>query len=85
MRFVVFEGQSREVSARQAVVLPPHTKYTTLLKKRQHEIWMIFDPNPHLLEVLHSTKGEPAPFVTTFVNPEIWAGVRGGLRDLLRW
>lgn len=82
---IMFEGQTREVSARQAVILPPHTPYTLVLKKRQHEIWMIFDPNPHLLEVLHSTKGEPAPFAASFPSLEIWTGVRGGLRDLLRW
>ena len=82
---IMFEGQTREVLARQAVILPPHTPYTLVLKKRQHEIWMIFDPNPHLLEVLHSTKGEPSPFAASFPSLEIWTGVRGGLRDLLRW
>ena len=82
---IVFGGQTHEASARQAVILPPHTAYTLLLKKRQHEIWMIFDPNPHLLEVLHPTKGEPAPFAISFQNPEIWTAVRGGLRDLLLW
>lgn len=82
---IVIGEQVREVSARQAVIIPPHTAYTLTLKKRQNEVWMIFDPGPHLLEVLHSTSGKPAPFAISFSSPELWNAVRGGLRDLLRW
>ena len=82
---IVIGEQTWEVSARQAVIIPPHTAYTLTLKKRQNEVWMIFDPGPHLLEVLHSMPGKPAPFAVSFPNPELWNAVRGGLRDLLRW
>ena len=46
---------------------------------------MIFDPGPHILEVLHLSPGKPAPFAVSFPKPELWTAVRGGLRDLLRW
>ena len=78
-------GRTWELPGRHAVVLAPHTPYELLLKKRQHEVWMIFDPRPHLLEALQSAERQAGSLVVSFTDAAIWALVRAGLRDLLDW
>lgn len=78
-------GRTWELPGCHAVILAPDTPYELLLKKRQHEVWMIFDPRPHLLQALQSAEGRAASFVVSFPDPAIWAAVRAGLRDLLDW
>jgi AraC-like DNA-binding protein len=78
-------GRTWELPGRHAVILAPHTPYELLLRKRQHEVWMIFDPRPHLLEALHLAEGQATSFVVSFPDPPTWAAVRAGLRDLLDW
>ncbi|MGB6222945.1 helix-turn-helix domain-containing protein [Haloferula sp.] len=56
-----------------------------MLKKQQHEVWMIFDPRPHLLEALQFAKDQSTSFVVSFPNPASWAAVETGLNDLLIW
>jgi AraC-like DNA-binding protein len=78
-------GRTWELPGRHAVILAPHTPYELVLKKRQHEVWMIFDPRPHLLEALQPPEGQPSSFVVSFADPATWTAVRAGLRDLLDW
>ncbi|MFZ9935969.1 MAG: helix-turn-helix domain-containing protein [Luteolibacter sp.] len=78
-------GRSWELPGQHAVILAPHTPYELVLKKRQHEVWMIFDPRPHLLEALRPAEGAAGPIVISLPDPAIWTAVRAGLRDLLDW
>lgn len=82
---IVCDGRTWELPGRHAAILAPHTPYELTLKKRQHEVWMIFDPRPRLLEALQPVRGQSASFMVSFQDPEIWAAVRAGLRDLLEW
>ena len=78
-------GRTWELPGRHAVILAPHTPYELLLRKPQHEVWMIFDPRPHLLEALKSAEGQATSFAVSFPDQATWAAVRAGLRDLLHW
>ena len=82
---IVCGGQTWELPERHAVIFAPNTPYELTLKKRQHEVWMIFDPSPRLLEALQPTNGQLNSCVVSFPDPAIWAAVRSGLRDLLAW
>lgn len=82
---IVCDGRTWELPGRHAVIVAPHTPYELTLKKRQHEVWMIFDPRPRLLEALQPVRGQSASFMVSFQDPGIWAAVRAGLRDLLEW
>jgi AraC-like DNA-binding protein len=78
-------GRTWELPGHHAVIIAPHTPYERLLRKQQHEVWMIFDPRPHLLEALRTAGGQAGSFVVSFPDPTTWAAVRAGLRDLLDW
>lgn len=78
-------GRTWDLPGRHAVILAPQTPYELLLKKRQHEVWMIFDPRPHLLEALQPAERPAGSFVVSFPDPDTWTAVRAGLRDLLDW
>jgi AraC-like DNA-binding protein len=78
-------GRTWGLPGGHAVILAPHTPYELQLRKRQSEVWMIFDPRPHLLEALQPPEGQSNSFVVSFPDPATWAAVRAGLRDLLDW
>jgi AraC-like DNA-binding protein len=82
---VVSGERTWQLPGRHALILAPHTPYKITLKKRQDEVWMIFDPRPHLLEALQWERGSRATFAVSFPEPDTWAEVRAGLRDLLKW
>ncbi len=67
------------------MILPPFTPYTLTVRKRQREVWMIFDARPHLQQVLSAPSGAFQTIPVFFQDPRQWAGVQFGLRELLHW
>ncbi len=82
---VVISGRTTSLHNRSCVVIPPHTPYELTVRKRQREIWMIFDPRPHFLETLLPEDGVAETFSVDFVGSDVWSAVRTGLDDLLKW
>jgi AraC-like DNA-binding protein len=82
---IVYGGRTLLLPKRHAVILAPGTPYELTLKKPQDEVWMIFDPRPHLQEALQPERGHDSSFAVSFPDPGLWAEVSTGLRDLLKW
>lgn len=78
-------GQAWLFPGRSGLILPPFTPYTLTVRKRQREVWMIFDARPFLQPVLQAPSGAARTIPVIFRNPAQWAAVRSGLRELLQW
>lgn len=78
-------GQSWQFAARSGMILPPFTPYTLNVRKRQCEVWMIFDARPRMQPVLQGSSGAFQPMPVIFRNSASWAAVRAGMQDLLQW
>lgn len=73
------------LAARSCLIIPPTTPYRLTVQKREREIWMIFDPRPHLVPALRSTEDSAGVTCVAFRDPAIWDAVFLGLQDLARW
>jgi AraC family transcriptional regulator, arabinose operon regulatory protein len=82
---IVSDHQTYQFPGRSGAILKPDTPYRLTILKPQREIWMIFEPRPSLLQVLHSPEDPAGITSVAFENFAIWTGVQAGLRDLLRW
>lgn len=82
---IVVSAQASTLHNRSCVVIPPHTPYELSVRKRQRQIWMIFDPRPHLREVLRPEDRVAETFTADFNGSEVWPTVRTGLDSLLKW
>jgi len=71
--------------AHSCVILAPDTPYRLTVRKRQREIWMIFDARMRLRPALVAPGGSAQAISVIFRNPQVWTDVRNGLRDLMRW
>jgi AraC family transcriptional regulator of arabinose operon len=71
--------------ARSCMILAPETPYRLTVRKKQREIWMIFDARMRLRPVLPAGGGESKALAIRFRNARAWTEVKSGLTDLLRW
>jgi AraC-like DNA-binding protein len=71
--------------ANSCVLLAPDTPYRLTVRKRQREIWMIFDARMRLRPVLPAPRGDSQAIAVTFRDSRVWMEVQAGLRDLIRW
>jgi len=81
---VALPDRTIRIETRACVILPPNTAYELTVRKRQDQVWMIFDPRLHLQEGLRSPNKGFETFSVAFKAPDTWAAVRAGLDDLVR-
>lgn len=79
---IAYAKETLLVTAKSCVILPPNTPYRVTVRKRQHEIWMIFAARAELR--LPWPSSDSKALAVTFRDSQVWKEVQTGLRDLIR-
>ncbi|MEK0447298.1 MAG: hypothetical protein RLZZ399_2619 [Verrucomicrobiota bacterium] len=82
---IAYEHRTYVLEQRQCVITPPNNPYRLSVKKREREVWAIFEPRPALVSALWNASEERGITFVTFRDAAIWRSVGEALKELVRW
>lgn len=82
---IICQGRPYHFRARQGILIPPNTPYRLQVRRREREVWMLFDPRPDWVPALRHPECPSGVSLISFHEPAHWLRMKRALEDLLHW